>query len=169
MPDSDLPKPLLAPLAEAAIPAARNLLTHTLRTVVDPALLTLSVTLWRRIARSLPAGHSDGAEALSSLGIALRRRFEHAGDLEDLDDSVQAGRAALRNSPDDHPHRATFLSNVGTSFQVRYEHTGDLGDARASTPTPGRALTAVPSWTGWSRPTPLPSVPCATPVGVGPG
>ncbi|MFI0155764.1 CHAT domain-containing protein [Streptomyces lydicus] len=139
----NLPQPLLAALAEQAVPAAMHLLTDALNTK-DQAPLTTAVALWRRITRSIPDDHPDHAAYLSFLGIALESRFDRVGELVDLDEAVEMGRAAVRAVPPGHPDRAALLANLGNALLKRFERFGELRDVDEAVEAGRGAVQATP-------------------------
>ncbi|MFE9187561.1 hypothetical protein ACFYMB_29990 [Micromonospora haikouensis] len=61
---------------------------------------------------------------LANLGLALRARFEAAGDEHDLDEAIRVERRGVTGVPEDHPHRADYLADLSLSLRVRYERLG---------------------------------------------
>jgi tetratricopeptide (TPR) repeat protein len=75
------------------------------------------------------AGTSDN---LLLLTAALQVRFDHYGDLADLDVLLDAGRRTVAATPEGHPQRFAALSHLSVAVRTRYEHTGvdrDLDEA----------------------------------------
>ncbi|KDR71638.1 hypothetical protein GALMADRAFT_795012 [Galerina marginata CBS 339.88] len=97
--------------------------------------------------------HQNKPERLNNLGIALRSRFEQAGDtidiykaisshqqaigltphgdegnLSDIDDAVSSQEEALYLIPDGHEKTAEILNCLGNSLLSRFESTGDTID-----------------------------------------
>ncbi|NED09375.1 tetratricopeptide repeat protein, partial [Streptomyces sp. SID6648] len=72
--------------------------------------------------------HPGRATILSTLGMALRARYERTGDAGDLDEAVAVGREAAEATPDDHPARTLRLSNLAVILQARFGRTGSLTD-----------------------------------------
>ncbi|MET7761580.1 CHAT domain-containing protein [Streptomyces sp. NPDC005393] len=124
----DLPQSLLAPVAERAGPVAMDLLGRALPTTMDPRVLTVTVTLWRRIALRIGDHHPHRAMYLSSLGFALQSRYRRMGDPADLDEAVEVGRAAVRAAPETHPDQVRYLANLGFALQTRFSRAGETAD-----------------------------------------
>jgi hypothetical protein len=82
--------------------------------------------------RLTPDGHPDKPLRLNNLGNSLFHRFEHLGDLSDLNMSVSVAEDAVRLTPDDHPDKPSLLDNLGNSLLCRFEHLGDLSDLNTS-------------------------------------
>lgn len=70
----------------------------------------------------------EGHVEAYSLEMALLRRFQHTGDLVDLDEVVELGRAALAAIPAGHPTHAGRAAWVGAALRLRYERTGQRAD-----------------------------------------
>lgn len=139
-----LPKPLLASLAEQAAPAAK---AHLLRVSgsSDPAALTSAVTLWRRIAHSVPEGHAQHVGYLSLFATALHERYECTRDPKDLDEAIDASRTMVRGTLQDHRNHAGCLSNLGSLLQARSVHTEDPGDLDEAVEMSRAAVRAAPA------------------------
>lgn len=72
------------------------------------------------------------AHPLQLWAVALRLRFERAGDLGDLHTCIAKTREALALAGPGHPLRTAVLSTLGVALRVRYEHVGELGDLQAA-------------------------------------
>jgi len=127
-----LPQPLLLPLAEAAIPGAKELLVRALRGYADAREVALAVGVWSRISRYVPEGHPEYFATLNHLGLAWRRRFELAGEPADLNASVEVTREITETAPAGHPHRATYLFHLSTALHLRCEQGEDVDDLDAA-------------------------------------
>ncbi|MFE1585344.1 CHAT domain-containing protein [Streptomyces sp. NPDC058737] len=121
---NDLPRPLLAALAERAVPAGMDGLDYASQAIADPAFLTSLVALWRRIAENIPAGAPEWPRAQANLGAALQRRFALLGEAADADEAVNAIDAAVRGTPDDHPYYGMLLSDLAVALVGRFECFG---------------------------------------------
>ena len=55
-------------------------------------------------------------------------RFEHLGQLNDLEDAISRYREAVDLTPDGHPDKPSRLDNLGNSFISRFEQLGQLND-----------------------------------------
>ena len=71
------------------------------------------------------AGAARDALLLSSLCAALVTRAELTGEAGDLDDAVDAGRAAAQWAP---PRALHALTNLGHALVTRYEQAGNAAD-----------------------------------------
>jgi tetratricopeptide (TPR) repeat protein len=125
--DDKLPEPLLPLLAERAFPTANAMLERCFGTD-DPALVSRTVELWRRILAAAPASHPDRAAMLSNLGEALATRYEHSGAPTDLDAAITSLREALAVASADHFGRGGMLSGLGEALRLRFERTGARAD-----------------------------------------
>ncbi|GIH23461.1 CHAT domain-containing protein [Acrocarpospora phusangensis] len=123
----DLPDDLVPFIAaQAAAVASRHLPDDA----AGPEELTSAIDLWRRIVGTMPADFPRGGP-LGILAGALQDRFELTGSLADLDEAVNAGRAAA-DATGDRQERAGHLHNLSVSLQSRFELSGadaDLAEA----------------------------------------
>ncbi|THU91120.1 hypothetical protein K435DRAFT_801509 [Dendrothele bispora CBS 962.96] len=65
---------------------------------------------------------------LNNLGNAFSRRFEHLGELRDIENAILVNQQAVDLTPDGHADKARQLVNLGNAFQTRFEHLGGLRD-----------------------------------------
>jgi tetratricopeptide (TPR) repeat protein len=96
----------------------------------EPHLLAEAITRCR--AAAVAAGTSARATCLNDLGLALLDRYERAGSIDDLQESVDVLRQALEASPDRAVGTAGILSNLGNALWNRHSHNPsgtDLDDA----------------------------------------
>lgn len=75
-----------------------------------------------------PAGHIDRAQSLLNLANAYWTRFEHAGDVDDVDEAVRYDKQILELRPPGHPNRAAALRSLTTDLTARYRRTQQLSD-----------------------------------------
>jgi tetratricopeptide (TPR) repeat protein len=75
-----------------------------------------------------PVEHSNRAMGLTALGIALQRRFERTGSMDDLDRAILTSEQAVKLTPVNHPSRAIYLNNFGSALAKRFERKGSMGD-----------------------------------------
>ncbi|WP_431932165.1 CHAT domain-containing tetratricopeptide repeat protein [Micromonospora sp. RP3T] len=87
--------------------------------------LDAAVDALREAARTTT---QNPADALTSLADGLRARYERGRSLADLEESVQAARAAVRAARDGHPNLAIYMTNLGVALQVRFQRVRDAGD-----------------------------------------
>ena len=93
-----------------------------------------------------PADHPDRAATLSNLGVALRTRFERAGDRADLDAAID--RRASRRWRPARPTTPTAPCACPTSavaLRARFERTGDRADLDAAIDVGRQAVAATPA------------------------
>lgn len=88
----------------------------------DLGRLNVGIAQWQSLLDNTPAGHPKRAVMLPVLAIALRRRFEWAGDLADLDEAIRYFREAAQGVS---PHRARHLDQLGVALRQRFERTGE--------------------------------------------
>ncbi|WP_330334595.1 CHAT domain-containing protein [Streptomyces sp. NBC_00536] len=127
MGEGDLPRPLLAVLAQRVLPQALGLLTSRSEAATDAAGLTFAVGLWQRIADGLPDQDPDAAMGLIGLSLALNARFKLTRQVTDARRAVEAGRAAVRAAPSGHPHHVMGLLTVAEALLALSGHTEDPG------------------------------------------
>ena len=65
---------------------------------------------------------------LNNLGNFLLTRFEHFGQLNDLEDAISRLRQAVDLTPDGNPDKPRYLNNLGNSLVTRFERLGQLDD-----------------------------------------
>ncbi len=141
---NDLPRPLLADLAERAVPAGMDGLEYASQGTADPAFLTSLVSLWRRIADNIPTGAPEWPRARANLGAALQRRFALLGEAADADEAVNTIDAAVRGTPDDHPYYAMLLSDLAVALVGRFECFGAPRDQDDAVDAARAAVQATP-------------------------
>ena len=60
--------------------------------------------------------------------MVLRYRFEHLGELSDIEDTISKHMDAVDLTPDGHPKKPARLNSPGICFKVQFERLGDLSD-----------------------------------------
>ena len=65
---------------------------------------------------------------LNNLGNSHLRRFEHTGDLQDIDHAISLHRSAVESTPSGHTDLPSQLNNLGVSYACRFQCTGNLHD-----------------------------------------
>ncbi|WP_371551398.1 CHAT domain-containing protein [Streptomyces sp. NBC_00554] len=124
----ELPEPLVPILADGTAVHATRVLQKALVST-DPALASDAAYLWQRILQATPARNRDWAWRLFfDLGLALRTRFEQAGDQEGLNQAINAFQTAVHGTRAGHPDQAWRLYNLSLVLQTRFERTGDQAD-----------------------------------------
>ena len=95
----------------------------------DVANLQQAVTYLEELVKSTSVSANWYRGGLADLGVALSYRFNHLGELSDLEDAISRHRDAvnLELTPHGHPHKLASLSNLGHSF-TRFERLGELSD-----------------------------------------
>ena len=76
--------------------------------------------------------------------IALQRRFERTGSMDDLDRAIRTNEQAVASTPDDHPNRGMYLNNLGNALQSRFERTGSMDDLDRAITTNEQAVASTP-------------------------
>src|SRR5208282_6729094 len=68
------------------------------------------------------------SECLNNIGVALQRRYEQGGLVEDLDRAIRVLYQAIKEMPDDHPYYSAILNNLGSALDLHFELTGLMED-----------------------------------------
>jgi hypothetical protein len=55
-------------------------------------------------------------------------RFEHFGELVDIDKGIAVQEQAVRITPDGHANKPICLHNLGLFFACRFAHSGGLDE-----------------------------------------
>ena len=92
----------------------------------DPVLWRLNkdVQLHRAALASAWADAANRHDHVLALAAALRRRHVYAGQLEDLNDSIELLRPVLTTMREDHPARSLILCELGLSVADLAGHDG---------------------------------------------
>src|SRR6185369_2282381 len=96
-----------------------------------------------RAVAIMPAAFPQRAAVLSNLAGAHQARFEHTGDLADLDEAIDQGRRAATDTAS--PHRTSVLANLCGALQLRSEYTGDSADLDEAISAGLAAVEATPA------------------------
>jgi len=65
---------------------------------------------------------------LNNLGISQETRFEHLGELADLEHAIFNQHMAVKLTDDGHPDKPKYLNNLGISQETRFGRLGELAD-----------------------------------------
>ena len=79
-----------------------------------------------------PATHGQLAKHLSRLGIALQKRFNQKGDMQDIERAIQLYQNALSLMDDADSDKPGYLSTFGNALEVRFDQLGNLEDIENS-------------------------------------
>ena len=83
------------------------------------------------VAQAVAAEHPTSPMMLNDLAIALASRGRTRGNPNDIDDAIDASRAAVElASPKDRNYVA-FLANLAASLEAKYRRTGNRSDLDA--------------------------------------
>jgi hypothetical protein len=100
----------------------------------------------RWLRKVLPIAPEAMRDALYPvLGVVLQARFERTGSGVDLNEAIEALRAAVGATPADHPDRGAFLSNLGVALGRRSERTGSGVDLDEAVEAGRAAVGATPA------------------------
>ncbi len=72
--------------------------------------------------------HPDLARHLGGLSVALAVRFEHAGQVSDLDEAIAVARHGVHTARHVQTYLPQVLSTLASTLQSRFERFGDLAD-----------------------------------------
>jgi CHAT domain/Tetratricopeptide repeat len=150
-----VPKPLRPAIISAAAPLAAGdlqpaviygtaLLSQASRSS-DEDVLNSAIILLRHVTRGMSPGSPLRAGPLSNLSVALRMRFERAGNQADLDDAVTAGQDAVAAAPALGPDRPGCLSNLSAALQARFGCSRDIGDLDGAIGAAQEAVAGTPA------------------------
>jgi tetratricopeptide (TPR) repeat protein len=111
----------------------------------DRAKLDLAIGMLRQAAEASPAGDASRPSVLSILGIALKHRFDLAGDSPDAEEAVAFTGQAVKACPAGHPGHAEMLSNFAIALLARAAAgRGKPGDLDQAITSMREAVAAAP-------------------------
>ncbi|MFE1441746.1 CHAT domain-containing protein [Streptomyces sp. NPDC058739] len=111
-------------------------------TTSDPESLDAAVSTLRDCGALVPEGHPGGPAVLSNLCCALRARYELHRAAEDLDEAIEAGRAAVASAHAGDPNRWRYHGNLGGALVALPDRSRAALDEAVSC---GREAVAFPS------------------------
>jgi CHAT domain-containing protein/tetratricopeptide (TPR) repeat protein len=94
--------------------------------------LEQSILDLQRAVDITPEEHRTKAMCLTNLGLSQQSRFQHLGELTDLDYSISNLRKAVDLTPEAHHSKPMYLSNLGLGQEVRFKRFGMLVDLEHS-------------------------------------
>jgi len=65
-------------------------------------------------------------ESLNNLGVALQRRYEQTGSMEDLERAIEVLSQATELTSEEHPDYAVIANNLGSGLDSYFEQTGSI-------------------------------------------
>ncbi|KAF8594676.1 TPR-like protein [Ceratobasidium sp. AG-I] len=92
------------------------------------------------------------AICINNLASALDTRFDHLGELADLDECILVMNETVLDGPSGYPENARSLDNLGYYLEKRFEHLGNLADINLAILYQKEAISlapingAPPSW-----------------------
>ncbi|KIJ23996.1 hypothetical protein M422DRAFT_275317 [Sphaerobolus stellatus SS14] len=72
--------------------------------------------------------HTNKADSLNNLGTSLLSRFEHLGEIKDLDKAIIAHQKAITLTPDGNTHKPNMLNSLGNALHSRFKQGENLTD-----------------------------------------
>ncbi|KAG8857702.1 hypothetical protein FRB91_011017 [Serendipita sp. 411] len=94
----------------------------------NPESINIIIQRQKLAANLTPDDHPEKPRRLSNLGSSLGARFQHLGNINDIDEAVSHLQTAVILTPDGHPDMPSRLYNLGTSFLARFQRLGNLDD-----------------------------------------
>ncbi|KZV68360.1 hypothetical protein PENSPDRAFT_634477 [Peniophora sp. CONT] len=103
----------------------------------------LSVTA--RAVQLTSDGHPDQPMWLNNIAAVLRARYEHHGQIIDLEKGISSYYEAMKLMPEEgHPQMPTLLIKLGGLLTSRYERLGELHDIETTMTVLNRAREIIP-------------------------
>ena len=121
-----IPDGLFPDIAIEALPRASILLGKAM-TAHGSEDIMAAVTLWRRLMAAIPESAGAWPAAMVTLCLALQVSFESTGNVQDLDEAIDAGRRGLKALQPEHPELAGLLCNVAAALRMRSDNSGGAG------------------------------------------
>lgn len=109
----------------------------------DPADLGRAIGYWRQAERT-STHYADRASMLSSLGLAIRMRYEQAGADADLDEAIRLSTRAVLEASERQEAYAGLLSNCAVTYKLRFERFEDSADLDEALGYAQRAVDVTP-------------------------
>jgi hypothetical protein len=94
-------------------------------------------------------GADSLAAAWNNLSGLLSATFAEDGEIDCLDEAVDAAERAVTHLPDGHRMRGHYLVTVGQLRTLRYDTTGAIGDRRRALEVLGEAVEECPAGASW--------------------
>ncbi|KAG8875296.1 hypothetical protein FRB97_005239 [Tulasnella sp. 331] len=79
-----------------------------------------------------PRGHPAHLLALNNLGNALQTRYDHTGEMTDLENAIRYHKEQIEICPTNHPNLSATLSSLGNALKTHYNHTGHMTNLERS-------------------------------------
>ncbi|KAE9400107.1 hypothetical protein BT96DRAFT_881550 [Gymnopus androsaceus JB14] len=98
----------------------------------------------RRAVELVCDDHPRKPVFLRSLGAALRTRYQHAGNLADIENAIEAMSSAFELLPNAHPDKFLYLNDLEDAQIIhsnyRFNQTGDVSDLESAVETQSLAV-----------------------------
>ncbi|KAI6305690.1 hypothetical protein MCOR34_008448 [Pyricularia oryzae] len=78
----------------------------------------------REAVKATGSNHLAKPLRLNALGVALGERYQHTGDIRDLEEAIAVTKEAREATPQDHPNRPALLINLDTLAALQMLETG---------------------------------------------
>jgi hypothetical protein len=92
-------------------------------------VLDLAISKYQGTVELMPNEHPDKPALLNNLGSALLVRFEHLGNIADVDNAIGNQQAAVDFTLDSHPKKMSYLGDLGNTFRIRFLRSNQFKDA----------------------------------------
>lgn len=112
---------------EVWLTRAQDLLRHPGRYQL-PDLFLDAALLLRLVLEHGELSRADRAGVLSGLVIALTGRFEMTGELDALNEGIDAAQRCVTATPGDDRNLSGRRSNLASALASRFDHVGSTGD-----------------------------------------
>ncbi|THU90058.1 TPR-like protein, partial [Dendrothele bispora CBS 962.96] len=95
----------------------------------------------------IPDGHANKlVRLLNNLGNAFTCRFEHLGELGDIENAILVHQQTVDLTPDVHAYKAGLLNNLGNAFSYRFRRLGELRDIENAIHVKQQAVDLTPAY-----------------------
>ncbi|KAG8680772.1 hypothetical protein FRC11_002018, partial [Ceratobasidium sp. 423] len=92
-----------------------------------------------------PDGHPHLSHRHASLGVSYTHRFQHLGNVHDLEKALEHKSRALELTPDGHPDLSLRHASLGLAYTDRFQHLGNVHDLEKALEHDSRALELTPN------------------------
>ena len=101
--------------SEIFLSVARSRLkkSHESQSLAD---LNMVIMLYDDLAVSMSSNHPDRARRLNNSSVAVSRRFERTGSMNDLDRAIAMNQETIALTPEDYPNHGIYLNNLGIAL-----------------------------------------------------
>ncbi|CAE6433818.1 unnamed protein product [Rhizoctonia solani] len=105
----------------------------------------MSIEIHTRALDLTPKDHPDLRDRLAHLAAPYYDRFQHLGELDDVEKAIEYDTRALELTPEVHPDFPDRLTGLGLSYYDRFQRLGELDDIKRAIEYHTRALNLTPN------------------------